>query len=553
MNRRNPTMATHSCAAGRIGIPIRHLAAVKPVKVLSTPGLHSGVQDASDLLKRLFRGFDGNLALRLWDGTTLRMGNPTHDDTLPEFTLVCRSPNVVRSMVLGRDLMRLPEAYFRGDIDIEGDFFAALGIKDQLHSIRMSTLERIRIMFSAARLRTTEAADPGAAIGSPIQGRSVKAHSKTENREAVAFHYDISNEFYALWLDKAMVYSCAYFTRPDDDLDSAQYAKLDHICRKLLLQPGERLLDIGCGWGALVIHAAMHFGVRAHGITLSERQLTFARKRIAQAGLQDRVSVELRDYRDLPGDSIYDKVSSVGMFEHVGLKNLPLYFATVNRLLKPSGLFLNHGITHDVEGWHKTSSTEFINRYVFPDGQLDTVSNIQRLMENIRFEIVDVEGLRRHYALTLRQWVARLERRHLEALLYVSESTWRVWRLYMAACALEFESGEIGIYQILAIKRAQGVSASLPLTRQHLYPAHAPKTADRNAQTKPAGMTEKLVTAPEYGFFNVATCSWEQGSTHRINGNIGHGTSLPSIRLRLWQLCISEAAARHTHDKVTFS
>jgi cyclopropane-fatty-acyl-phospholipid synthase len=484
MNRQDRTTDTLSYAADRIGLPTRHLTALRPVTVLPTRELQGGVQDASDLLKRLFRGFEGNLALRLWDGTTLRLGNPTHDDTLPEFTLVCRSPNVVRSMVLGRDLMRLPEAYFRGDIDIEGDFFAALGIKDQLHCIRMSALERVRMMFSAARLRTVHNTGPGAAIGAPIQGRSVKTHSKTENQDAIAFHYDISNEFYALWLDEAMVYSCAYFTRPDDDLDSAQYAKLDHICRKLLLQPGDRLLDIGCGWGALVMHAARHFGVHAHGITLSERQLTFARKRIAQAGLQDRVSVELRDYRDLPGDSVYDKVSSVGMFEHVGLKNLPLYFATVNRLLKPSGLFLNHGITHDVEGWHKTSSTEFINRYVFPDGQLDTVSNIQRLMENIRFEIVDVEGLRRHYALTLRQWVARLERRHSEALRYVSESTWRVWRLYMAACALEFESGEIGVYQILAVKRAQGVNASLPLTRQHLYSAHAPKTADRNVQKK---------------------------------------------------------------------
>ncbi len=265
-----------------------------------------------------------------------------------------------------------------------------------------------------------------------------------------------------------MVYSCAYFEQPGDDLDQAQQAKLDHICRKLLLQPGERLLDIGCGWGALVIHAARHYGVHAHGITLSRHQLELARQRIAQAGLQDCVTVALRDYRDLQGESIYDKVSSVGMFEHVGLKNLPVYFGAVHRLLKPAGLFLNHGITHDVEGWNKTLSTEFINHYVFPDGQLDTVSNIQRVMERATFEIADVEALRPHYALTLRRWVSRLEQHHAEALQYVSESTYRIWRLYMVACALEFESGEIGVYQVLASKRTAS-RTSLPLTRRHMY------------------------------------------------------------------------------------
>ncbi len=460
---RAPLAADHvaTCTDGTVA----HVQGLLP----GLPALHRGVKEASDLLKQLFRGFDGTLALRLWNGTTLKLGNAQHDNAPLPFTLVCRFPSVVRSMVLGRDPLRLAEAYFRGDIDIEGDFFAALSLKDHLHTIRMSSLERLGAVFSALRLRGSRAANSSIAAASPPpRGLSVKAHSKTENQGAIAFHYDVSNEFYALWLDEAMVYSCAYFERPDDTLEDAQFAKLDHICRKLLLRPDDHLLDIGCGWGALVIHAARHYGVRAHGITLSERQLSLARQRIAQAGLQDRVSVELRDYRDLAGESVYDKVSSVGMFEHVGLKNLPLYFATVSRLLKPAGQFLNHGITHDVEGWEKTSSTEFINRYVFPDGQLDTVSNIQRLMENARFEIADVEGLRPHYALTLRHWVARLERHHTAALQYVSESTWRVWRLYMAACALEFESGEIGVYQILASKRALG-STSMPLTRRHLY------------------------------------------------------------------------------------
>ena len=428
--------------------------------------------EAAALLKRLFLGFRGSLAMRLWNGTTLQLGRSTLDGT-PRFTLVCKTPRVVRSMVLGRDPLRLAEAYFREDIDVEGDFFAALALKDDLHTIRLSPRHRLGALIAALRLRSPGGRPSGRAPRhASLHGPAVLEHSKTANRAAIQFHYDVSNEFYALWLDEAMVYSCAYFERPGDGLEKAQRAKLDHICRKLQLQAGDRFLDIGCGWGALIIHAARHYGVRAHGVTLSERQLELARRRITEAGLEDRVTVGLQDYRDLQGDSVYDKVASVGMFEHVGLKNLPVYFSTVHRLLKPSGLFLNHGITHDVEGWSKTSSTEFINRYVFPDGQLDTVSNIQRGMERARFEIADVEALRPHYALTLRHWVSRLEEKHAQALRHVSESTFRVWRLYMAACALEFESGEIGVYQVLASKRATG-AASQALTRRHMYPVHA--------------------------------------------------------------------------------
>jgi len=200
---------------------------------------------------------------------------------------------------------------------------------------------------------------------------------------------------------------------------------------------------------------------------LSANQLALARARIAAAGLEDRVTVELRDYREL--DCEYDKVASVGMFEHVGLKNLPVYFDTVRRVLTPGGLFLNHGITHEHSGWNRNLSTEFINRYVFPDAELDAISNIQRFMEDAHFEIADVEGLCPHYALTLRAWVGRLEQRHARALDYVSESTYRVWRLYMAASAREFESGNLGIYQILARKRGAQSHPALPLTRRHLY------------------------------------------------------------------------------------
>jgi len=436
---------------------------------LQSGAVYRGSEQAAQLLMRLFRRYPGVITLKLWNGASIRAGTDAASGPDSPFTLVFRSPEVVWSMVLGRDPLALADAYFRGDLDIEGDFFAALNIKDHLDALQMPPAEKLLAAFTALRLRMLNAAAHHTEkLFAPSDAPRIKAHSKAENRDAIHFHYDVSNEFYALWLDRAMVYSCAYFENPDVDLDSAQQAKLEHICRKLSLRPGERFLDIGCGWGALVIHAAQHYGVQAQGVTLSPQQLKVARERIEQAGLSGRVSVELLDYRDLPGQALYDKVASVGMFEHVGLKNLPVYFSTVNRLLKPHGLFLNHGITHDTEGWQPNVSTEFINRYVFPDGQLDTISNVQRAMERAKFEIADVEGLRPHYAMTLRHWVARLERNRAQALQYVNEASYRVWRLYMSACALQFESGEIGIYQILASRRSAGIP-DLPLTRRHLY------------------------------------------------------------------------------------
>ena len=427
-----------------------------------------GAQLAADLLRKLFRRYPACLSLQLWNGTTLRVGANAASGADSPFTLVIRNPEVVCAAVLGRDPLALAEAYFRGDMDIEGDFFAALSIKDHLDALQMPAAAKLLAAVSALRLRLMNSGRRADGSWVPSHGANVKAHSKAENRDAIHFHYDVSNDFYSLWLDPAMVYSCAYFEDSSVDLDAAQFAKLEHICRKLSLKPGERFLDIGCGWGALVIHAAQHYGVTAHGVTLSPQQLKVAKQRIAAAGLSDKVTVELMDYRDLPGECVYDKVASVGMFEHVGLKNLPVYFSTVQRLLKPRGLFLNHGITHDSDGWEPNLSTKFINRYVFPDGQLEMISNIQRHMERSKFEIADVESLRPHYAMTLRHWVNRLERSRATALEHVNEATYRVWRLYMAACALQFESGEIGIYQVLAAKRAAGLP-DLPLTRRHLY------------------------------------------------------------------------------------
>jgi cyclopropane-fatty-acyl-phospholipid synthase len=430
---------------------------------------YRGGELAAALLRRMFGRYPGSVNLRLWNGENLTVGaGRTGVAPLP-FTLVFHDPEVVWSAILNHDPLVLAESFFRGNLEIEGDFFAALSIKDHLDALQMSAGEQIWAAIMAWRLKMQNAAARKARQAAKLAlAPSVKAHSKAENRDAIHFHYDVSNDFYALWLDRAMVYSCAYFESPDMDLDSAQQAKLEHICRKLSLKPGETFLDIGCGWGALAIHAAQNYGVRAHGVTLSPQQLKVAQQRIAEAGLTGQVSVELLDYRDLRGESVYDKVASVGMFEHVGLKNLPVYFSTVHRLLKPRGLFLNHGITHDSEGWERNMSTEFINRYVFPDGQLDTIGNIQRAMERQKLEIADVEGLRAHYALTLRHWVARLESQRERALRYVNEATYRVWQMYMAAAALDFELGKIGIYQVLASKRAAGVP-NLPLTRRHLY------------------------------------------------------------------------------------
>jgi cyclopropane-fatty-acyl-phospholipid synthase len=286
--------------------------------------------------------------------------------------------------------------------------------------------------------------------------------------ESIAFHYDVSNDFYKTWLDERMLYSCAYFESPEQDINQAQRNKLDYICRKLRLQPGESLLDIGCGWGALVCWAAKNYKVRARGITLSINQYDYAIEEVKRQGLENLVTIELLNYRELPRVATYDKVSSIGMFEHVGLKNLPTYFEIVHQVLKPSGLFLNHGITSEKPGWSRGVATKFINRHVFPDGELDTVSNIQLRMEDASFEIFDVEGLRPHYALTLRHWVNRLDANSDEVIRQVGERTYRVWRLYMTGCALQFEQGTTGIYQILAERKHDGLP-SLPLTRRDLY------------------------------------------------------------------------------------
>jgi cyclopropane-fatty-acyl-phospholipid synthase len=287
------------------------------------------------------------------------------------------------------------------------------------------------------------------------------------DRKAIQYHYDVSNEFYELLLGPTMVYTCAYYRRPDGDLDEAQCDKLDLVCRKLRLSPGERLLDIGCGWGSLVLWAAEHYGVEAHGVTLSPSQASYAQARIRERGLEKVCRVDCSDYREVCGPEVYDKIAAVGIIEHVGVANYPAYFSQVRELLKPGGVFLNHGITHE-RYWKWTPQWDFITRYVFPNGELTHVSRILSLMEDENWEIRDAEQLREHYSRTCRQWAERLEEHKSEALQLVPEKTYRIWRLYLAASSVYFAEGSIGLYQVVASKPLADAEA-VPVTREGIY------------------------------------------------------------------------------------
>ena len=296
-------------------------------------------------------------------------------------------------------------------------------------------------------------------------------HSRLTDRKAVSSHYDVSNEFYALWLDRRRVYSCAYFKNANDSLELAQEQKLDHICRKLALKPGERFLDIGCGWGGLILWAAENYGVSSVGITISQNQYDYVRDYVRTHGLAEKVEVRLMDYRDLPDAEPFDKIASVGMFEHVGLRNLPVYFRKIYSLLKPGGLVMNHGITSvtfDDETMDETNR-EFIDKYVFPDGELTHISKVLEAMAREGLECADVENLRPHYAKTLWHWVDRLENNADQARELVGEKKFRIWRTYMGGFAVAFERNWDAIYQVLAGKPDANGKSAYPLTRDYMY------------------------------------------------------------------------------------
>ena len=291
---------------------------------------------------------------------------------------------------------------------------------------------------------------------------------RQRDAQAIAYHYDVSNEFYALFLDPLMVYTCAYYRDPDGSLEQAQADKLELVCRKLRLQKGETLLDIGCGWGSFAIWAAQHHGVRAHGVTLSRAQADFAAERIASLGLADRCRVEYLDLRDLPASARYDKIAAIGVIEHVGIPNYPAFFNRVHTMLNPGGYYLNHGIKHSFH-WKPTSHTTFLLRYVFPNGDLAGVSETITEMERAHFEILDVECLRRHYARTCRQWADRLRDRADEARRIAGERVYRTWLLYLTCSAVAFETSSIGLYQVLMQKHGDRLTGDAPATREYLY------------------------------------------------------------------------------------
>lgn len=379
------------------------------------------------------------LAVEFWDGRRIELGGR------PTVTF-----RVLRGSALHKltclDLATLGRAYVEGDLELVGPIDEALRAAEVL----------------ARRYG-----------GKPDKGRLPRLlrHDRARDAQAIRFHYDVSNDFYRLWLDERMVYSCAYFRDGAQTLEQAQEAKLDHICRKLRLAPGDRLLDIGCGWGALVMHAAERYGADATGITLSENQHALAGERIRAAGLQDRCRVRLQDYRDLAGEGLFDRIASVGMFEHVGLKNLPLYFAAMRRLLADGGIALNHGITAVDPDSREVGlgAGDFVEQYVFPHGELPHLSLVLRELSAAGLEAMDVETLRLHYARTLAQWSRRLEANLDAARRHAGEKRTRVWRLYLAGCAHAFERNWVTIHQVLAVKSADPARNPLPWTRDYMY------------------------------------------------------------------------------------
>jgi cyclopropane-fatty-acyl-phospholipid synthase len=404
-------------------------------------------------------GEDLPIEVRFWDGS--RLGHPGGSATI-----VLRSPDAVRRILYSPNEVGFGRAYIVGDVDIEGDALAALRriAQSAPDELRIGTRSLVRSVPRAARLGVL-----GRPLARPAEEARLRGgrHTKRRDAAAIAHHYDVGNDFYRLVLGQSMTYSCARFTSPSDSLETAQTAKYDLICRKLSLGSGMRLLDVGCGWGGMVMHAAAVYHVAAVGITLSEQQYEFARKRVADAGLSDWVEIRLQDYRDvdtaLQDRERFDAISSIGMFEHVGQAQMAAYFEVLAGVLVPGGRLLNHAIS--TPNGAQFDRRSFTARYVFPDGELQDVAAVAAAMEAVDLEVRDVESLREHYALTLRHWVANLEANWDEAVELVGSVRARIWKLYMLGAIVTFEMGDIGVHQVLGVKPFDDGTSGMPLTR----------------------------------------------------------------------------------------
>ncbi len=404
-------------------------------------------------LGRLGDRFDGeppSLRIRFWDGESFDFA------AAPRVTIVLRRRRLMRRFLTG-DIGGLARAYVRGEIEVEGRLQDVLdtgiGIAERLG--------RSRVLRGLSRL----------AAHRPFR------HSKARDTAAIAYHYDVSNDFYRLWLDRQMIYSCAYFSSGEEDLDTAQQQKLDHICGKLRLAPGQRLLDIGCGWGGLLCRAAQHHGIEGVGITLSDQQFAYARERVAALGLARQVEIRRQDYRELEQSAGFDRIVSVGMYEHVGIANLPRYFAIISRLLRPGGLALNHGITATQRDGQAQGPPggEFIDEFVFPGGELPHISRVLYEIAGAGLEILDMEDLRPHYPPTLLHWVRRLDTAREAAIAAAGVERYRIWRMYMAGMAYAFDRGWLSVCQTLVQRPRADGPAPRPWTRAYQYrPEPAP-------------------------------------------------------------------------------
>ncbi|MDB4423102.1 class I SAM-dependent methyltransferase, partial [Rhodopirellula sp.] len=430
------------------------------------------IDSLKEILSEVAERLDMNVTVRLWNGDMIPMGKNTDG----KYTLVLSGPGVIGSLLRRPTLETLVRLYATGHVGFEGGdlmefadaFQTEKSNRRRLKEISKLMLIKKTIPFLFARTKET---DVNHQFADDMVGR---VESRRDNTDYVQFHYDVSNDFYKLFLGDEMVYTCAYFKEWDNSLEQAQRDKMDLICRKLRLQPGDKMLDIGCGWGGLIRHAAMNYGVKSHGITLSQEQHDYTQQKIDEMGLGDQVSVEICDYADHTGS--YDKISSVGMSEHIGTANYPRYFNKINSLLRDRGLMLNHAIARRAKANKRQAKKirperKFLLKYIFPGSELIPVGTTTDTLENTGFEVHDVESLREHYALTLKYWSKNLTANKEEAIRLVGPERYRLWAAYMTGGSVGFTAGSIKIYQVLASKRASKGLSGMPPTRADLYRA----------------------------------------------------------------------------------